>query len=57
MKAKAEIINKNFLNNSFDDEVFKQLWAETHEYRQRFIKQHTTADIMEQFSVYSNPSM
>ncbi|CAF1996641.1 unnamed protein product [Rotaria magnacalcarata] len=57
MKAKAEIINKNFLNNSFDDEVFKQLWAETHEYRQSFIKQHTTADIMEQFSVYSNPSM
>ncbi|CAF4558297.1 unnamed protein product, partial [Rotaria magnacalcarata] len=57
MKAKAEIINKNFLNNSFDDENFKQLWAETHEYRQSFIKQHTTADIMEQFSVYSNPSM
>ncbi|CAF3904555.1 unnamed protein product, partial [Rotaria magnacalcarata] len=57
MKAKAEIINKIFLNNSFNDQVLKQLWTETHEYRQSFIKQHTIADIREQFSVYSNPSM
>ena len=57
MKAKVEIINKNFLNNSFDDQVLKHLWAETHEYRQSFIKRHTTTDIMEQFFVYSNPSM
>ncbi|CAF4596977.1 unnamed protein product, partial [Rotaria sp. Silwood2] len=33
MKAKTEIINKNFLNNSFDDQIYKQLWTETHAYR------------------------
>ncbi len=57
MKAKVEIINKNFLNNSFDHQTLKRLWVETHEYRQNFIKQHTTADIIEQFPVYSNASM
>ncbi len=57
MEAKVEIINKNFLNNSFDDQTLKRLWTETHEYRQSFIKQHTTADIIEQFPAYSNPSM
>jgi hypothetical protein len=57
MKAKAELINENFLNNSFDDQTLKRLWAETHEYRQSFIKQHTTADIIKQFPVYSSVSM
>jgi hypothetical protein len=57
MKSKVEIINKNFLNNSFDDQTLKRLWTETYEYRQSFIKQHTTSDIMEQFPVYSNASM
>ncbi|CAF4618639.1 unnamed protein product, partial [Rotaria sp. Silwood2] len=54
MKAKTEIINKNFLNNSFDDQIYKQLWTETHAYRQSFIKQHTTTDIMEQFPVLAD---
>lgn len=57
IKSKVEIINKNFSNNSFDGQTLKRLWAETYEYRQRFIKQHTTADIMEEFPVFSNPSM
>lgn len=54
MKANVELLNKKFLNNSFNDQTFKNLWVETYDYRQNFIKQHTTSDIMEQFPVYSN---
>ncbi|CAF3990124.1 unnamed protein product [Rotaria sp. Silwood1] len=57
MKAKSDIINKNFSNCSFDDQAFKRLWIETHEHRQNFIKQHTTADILQEYPVYSNPTM
>ena len=57
MEAKVVIINNHFSNGSFNDQTFKQLWSETFEYRQNFIKQHTTADIMQQFPVYSNASM
>lgn len=57
MKAKSDIINKNLPNGSFQDQAFKRLWIETYEHRQNFIKQHTTADILEEFPVYSNPTM
>ena len=57
IKEKVDIINKNFLNKSFEERTFKQLWNETYEYRQAYMKQHTTADIMEQFPIYSNPSL
>jgi hypothetical protein len=57
MKAKIELINEKCLNNLFDDQTLKRLWAETHEYRQSFIKQNTGADIIKQFSGYSNASM
>jgi hypothetical protein len=57
MKAKIELINEKCLNNLFDDQTLKRLWIETHEYRQSFIKQNTTADIIKQFPAYSNASM
>jgi hypothetical protein len=57
MEEKAETLKKDFQNNLFDDEHLKRLWFETYDYRQNFIKQNTTADIVERFPVYSNPSM
>jgi hypothetical protein len=57
MEKKAETIKTSFQNNSFDDQGTEQLWTQTYEYRQSFIKQNTTADIIEQFPLYSNPMM
>ena len=57
MKEKSDIINKNFSNSSFDDQEFKSLWIKTHQHRQNFIKQHTTADILKEYPIYSNPTM
>ena len=57
MKEKSDIINKNFSSSSFDDQEFKRLWIETHQHRPNFIKQHTTADILKEYPLYSNPTM
>ncbi|CAF4022766.1 unnamed protein product, partial [Rotaria magnacalcarata] len=54
---KIEIIKRNFQNGSLEDENFKQLWLETLDYRLDFIKNNTTADILKEFSMYSNPIM
>ena len=56
MEEKAETFKTNFQNKSIDDQHYQQLWLETFDYRQNFIKQSTIADIMERFPVYSNPS-
>ncbi|CAF1478932.1 unnamed protein product [Rotaria sordida] len=57
MEEKAETLKTNFQNKSIDDQHYQRLWLETFDYRQNFIKENTTADIMERFPVYSNPSM
>lgn len=57
IEEKVETIKADLQNKSIDDPHVQRLWAETFNYRQNFIKENTTVNIMEQFSVYSNPSM
>ena len=56
-EEKVEAIKTHLQNKSIDDPHIQRLWIETFDYRQSFIKQNTTVNIMEQFSFYSNPSM
>ena len=57
MEEKTEIIKIHFQNGSLEDKNFKQLWLETLDYGQTFIKNNTTVDILKEFSTYSNPTM
>jgi len=57
IEEKVETIKTDLQNKSIDDPHIQRLWVETFDYRQNFIKQNTTVNIMEQFPVYSNPSM
>ncbi|CAF1390962.1 unnamed protein product [Rotaria sordida] len=57
MEEKAETLKTIFQNKSIDDQHYQHLWLETFDYRQNFIKQNITTDLMEQFPVYSNSSM
>ncbi|CAF3338490.1 unnamed protein product [Rotaria sp. Silwood2] len=57
IEEKVETIKTDLQNKSIDDPHIQRLWIETFDYRQNFIKQNTTVNIMGQFPVYSNPSM
>ncbi|CAF0981472.1 unnamed protein product [Rotaria sordida] len=57
LEEKAETLKTIFQNKSIDDQHYQHLWLETFDYRQNFIKQNITTDLMEQFPVYSNSSM
>ena len=57
IEEKVETIKADLQSKSIDDPHVQRLWAETFNYRQNFIKENTTVNIMEQFPVYSNPSM
>jgi hypothetical protein len=39
-------------NNSYDEEELKHLWIQTYAYRQEFIRNNTTKDIVTRFPAY-----
>ncbi|CAF1395908.1 unnamed protein product [Rotaria sordida] len=56
MKKIAEATAISFENNSYDEEELNKFWTQTYEYRQEFIRNNTTQDIIKQFPAYSDPS-
>ncbi|CAF3867891.1 unnamed protein product [Rotaria sp. Silwood1] len=55
MEKIAEAAKIDFENNLYDEEELNHLWIQTYAYRQEFVRNSTTQDIINQFPAYSNP--
>jgi hypothetical protein len=56
MEKIADANKMDLENNSYDEEELKHLWIQTYAYRQEFIRNNTTQDIVTRFPAYSDPS-
>ena len=51
----AEAAKIDLENNTYDEEELSHLWIQTYAYRQEFVRNSTTEDIINRFPAYSNP--
>jgi hypothetical protein len=52
MEKIADANKMDLENNSYDEEELKHLWIQTYAYRQEFIRNNTTKDIVTRFPAY-----
>ncbi|CAF2137568.1 unnamed protein product [Rotaria magnacalcarata] len=51
----AEADKIDLENSTYDEEELNHLWIQTYAYRQKFVRNSTTEDIIREFPSYSNP--